>query len=83
MSWERESGERARGSQIIIENLSEVRFLNNLEAFTIARAPLGAEIPIPDRVETLEGVTGQSRDDITKPNTSDIPGPQDFGAEAE
>jgi len=57
--------------------------LADLEAFTIARAPLGADIPIPDRVEILEGVTGQSRDVITRPNTSDIPGPQDFGAEEE
>lgn len=82
LRWE-DAFEGGEPSQIVIENLSDVRFLKNLEAFTIARAPLGASIPIPDRVETLEGVTGQSRDGITRPNTSDIPGPQDFGAEAE
>ncbi len=69
--------------KIYTDNLGDVRFLADLEAFTIARAPLGADIPIPDRVEILEGVTGQSRDVITRPNTSDIPGPQDFGAEEE
>tara|TARA_B100000131_G_scaffold311122_1_gene343568 strand:- start:1235 stop:1942 length:708 start_codon:yes stop_codon:yes gene_type:complete len=68
-------------AEIYTENLGDVRFLEDLEGFTIARAPLGAEIPMPDRVETLEGVTGQSRENITKPNTSDIPGPQDFGTE--
>ena len=55
----------------------------DLEAFAIARAPIGADIPMPNRIDTLEGVTGQNRDDITKPNTSDIPGPQDFGTEEE
>ena len=67
--------------EIYTEDLGDVRFLADIEAFTIARAPLGFNIPMPDRIETLEGVTGQSRDVITRPNTSDIPGPQDFGTE--
>jgi len=70
-------------SEVITQDLGEVRFLDDLEAFTIARAPRGAVIPMPDRADILEGVTGQSRDVITRPNTSDIPGPQDFGAESE
>ncbi len=70
-------------AEVATENLDEVRFLDDIEAFTIARAPLGADIPMPDRIEILEGVTGQSRDVITRPNTSDIPGPQDFGTEGE
>ena len=75
-----EGGEPA---EVYTENLGDVRFLADLEAFAIARAPLGADIPMPDRIDTLEGVTGQNRDDITKPNTSDIPGPQDFETEEE
>ena len=67
--------------EIYTEDLGDVRFLADIEAFTIARAPLGFNVPMPDRIETLEGVTGQSRDVITRPNTSDIPGPQDFGTE--
>ena len=70
-------------SEVITQDLGDVRFLDDLEAFTIARAPRGAVIPIPDRADILEGVTGQSREVITRPNTSDIPGPQDFGAESE
>ena len=73
-----EGGEPA---EIYTDDLGDVRFLADIEAFTIARAPLGFDIPMPDRLDTLEGVTGQSRDVITRPNTSDIPGPQDFGTE--
>ncbi|MEC7923735.1 MAG: hypothetical protein VX725_01495 [Actinomycetota bacterium] len=71
-------------AEVATENLGKVRFLDDLEAFTIARAPLGADIPMPDRIDILEGVSGQSRDGIiSRPNTSNIPGPQDFGTEGE
>ncbi len=39
--------------EVITENFSEIRFLNDGEAFTIALAPLGADIPPPDTIPRL------------------------------
>ena len=71
-------------TEIILEDLEDVRFLNDREAFTIARAPLGAEIPLPNSIDNLEGVLGgRSGPGIEPPNTTNVPGPQDFGVELE
>lgn len=50
--WRR-SSQLGRDPVIYTENLGEVRFLSDQEAFTFARAPEGADIPPPpeDRVE--------------------------------
>ena len=71
-------------TEIILEDLEDVRFLNDREAFTIARAPVGAEIPLPNSIGNLEGVLGgRSGPGIEPPNTTNVPGPQDFGVELE
>ena len=71
-------------TEVILEDLEEVRFLNDREAFTIARAPLGSEIPLPNTIDNLEGVLGgRSGPGIAPPNTTNVPGPQDFGIELE
>ncbi len=70
--------------EVITENGGDVVFLANGEAFTIARAPLGAEIPPPPTVDQLEATLGLTRDEaVEPPNTSSVPGPQDFGVETD
>lgn len=67
-------------TEVITENLDETRFLKDGEAFVIALAPEGAEIPLPPSLSQLEAVAGLSRDEgVEPPNTTAIPGPQDFG----
>ncbi len=64
----------------ITEDLSSFRFLENTQSFTIALAPEGATIPPPPSVDQLAPVSGQNRDvGVDQPNTSAVPGPQDFG----
>ena len=69
-------------TNIFLEDLEDVRVLNDREAYTIARAPIGYEIPLPNSVGNLEGVLGgRSGPGIAPPNTTNVPGPQDFGVE--
>ena len=52
-------GVNAEGSppdEVITENFHDVRYLANGEAFTIAFAPLGADIPAPESVPRLATV---------------------------
>ena len=71
-------------TNIFTENLEDVRFLNDREAYTIARAPIGADIPLPTSINNLEGVLGgRTGPGIDPPNTTNVPGPQDFGVELE
>ncbi len=42
--------------EVYTENLNDIRFLNNGEAWVIARAPEGAEIPPPPSIEALAAV---------------------------
>ena len=51
-------------------------------SYTIARAPVGAVVPLPTSIDNLEGVLGgRSGPGIDPPNTTNVPGPQDFGVE--
>ena len=69
-------------TNIFTEDLEDVRFLNDREAYTIARAPVGAVVPLPTSIDNLEGVLGgRSGPGIDPPNTTNVPGPQDFGVE--
>lgn len=69
-------------TNVFTTSLEDVRFLNDEEAFTIARAPEGSEIPLPNTIGNLEGVLGgRSGPGIEPPNTTNVPGPQDFGVE--
>jgi hypothetical protein len=69
-------------TNVFTTSLEDVRFLNDEEAFTIARAPAGSEIPLPNTIGNLEGVLGgRSGPGIEPPNTTNVPGPQDFGVE--
>ncbi|MEM7285333.1 MAG: hypothetical protein AAF480_03195 [Actinomycetota bacterium] len=69
-------------SEIITEDLDQTRFLEDGEGFVIALAPEGADIPLPQSLDQLAAVTGQSRDEgVEPPNTTAIPGPQDFGTQ--
>lgn len=71
-------------TEVITENLDETRFLADGEGFVIALAPEGAEIPLPQSLDQLSAVTGQSRDEgVEPPNTTAIPGPQDFGTQVD
>jgi hypothetical protein len=47
---------------IYTDDFGDIRFLANLEAFTIARAPAGADIPPPpdDRIATAAAASGES-----------------------
>ncbi len=73
-------GEFGDPIDVITEDLSSFRFLANVQSFTIALAPEGATIPLPPTVDQLASVSGQSREvDVDPPNTSAVPGPQDFG----
>lgn len=66
--------------EIITENFGDIRFLANGEAFTIARAPIGADIPAPEAINQLSEVLGLGRGEgIEPPNRDSPPGPQDFG----
>lgn len=70
----------AEPTEIITDDLADVQFLNDGEAFTIARAPAGADIPRPATISNLAAVLGQGRDEGVDPaNNTDAPGPQDFG----
>ncbi len=69
-------------TNVFIDNLEDIRFLNDKEAYTIARAPAGSDIPLPNSIKNLEGVLGgRSGPGIEPPNTTNVPGPQDFGVE--
>ena len=66
-------------TNIFTENLEDVRFLNDREAYTIARAPIGADIPLPTSINNLEGVLAvEPAQD--RPPTRLMP-TQDFGVE--
>ncbi len=66
--------------EVITEDLADTRFFKDGEGFVIALAPEGADIPAPNSLDQLAAVLGQSRDEgIEPPNTTAIPGPQDFG----
>lgn len=56
--------------EIYSDDFGDIRFLKNLEAFTIARVPEGADIPPPpdDRIATAASASGE---DSTEPNDSD------------
>ena len=49
--------------EVITEDMEAARFLKNIEAFTFARAPLGADIPPPPSIPQIEQVT----DVLTEP----------------
>jgi hypothetical protein len=67
-------------SEVVTDDLSDFPFLDDAQAITIALAPLGADIPLPESLDTLASVYGQDRDEgIEPPNDVDVPGPQDFG----
>lgn len=69
-------------TEIITDDMADIRFLNDGEGYTIARAPLGAEIPGPNSLEALAAVIGQGRGEgVEPPNSSNPPGPQDFGVD--
>lgn len=83
-----DSRELGDPDEVITEDLDGVRFLGEGEAFTIARAPLGWDIPTPtdEALSNLAAVRGQPREegltrdeDIAPRNVTDVPGPQDFG----
>ena len=66
--------------EIILEDFDDIRFLANGEAFTIARAPIGANIPVPLSLDALAATVGLSRGEgVEPPNRDTPPGPQDFG----
>ncbi len=49
--------------QVVTEDMESERFLKNVEAFTFARAPLGADIPPPPSISNIAEVT----DVLTEP----------------
>lgn len=68
-------------TEVVTEDLAGLRFLADAQALTIALAPEGADIPPPESLDSLDAVRGQSRDEgVDPPNTSAVPGPQDFGS---
>ncbi len=70
-------------SEIVTEDLADFPFLDDAQAITIALAPEGADIPLPETLDTLASVYGQGRDEgIEPPNQVDVPGPQDFGTDS-
>lgn len=68
-------------SAVQTDDLSGFRFLGDSQAITIALAPEGADIPLPN-LDALATHAGESRDEgVEPPNTSAVPGPQDFGTQ--
>jgi len=66
-------------TEVRTEGLSDTRFLGDAQGIVIALAPEGADIPPPATLDQLAAVLGQSRDEgVEPPNTTAIPGPQDF-----
>ena len=80
--WRR-SSQLERDPVIYTENLEEVMFLADQEAFVFARAPEGADIPPPpeDRVELGRGLSPQSVIDENLEGTENY-GTEDFDPEA-
>ena len=74
--WRR-SSQLERDPVIYTEDLEDVRFLADQEAFVFARAPEGADIPPPpeDRVELGRNLSPQS---VIDPN---VEGTEDYGTE--
>ncbi len=70
--WHR-SSQLERDPVIYTEDLDDVRFFADQEAFVFARAPEGADIPPPpdDRVELGRGLSPQSPIDPDAPNSPD------------
>ena len=67
-------------SEIRTEDLDSFRFLDDGQAFTIALAPAGADVQLPPSVTELAGGTASRDEGVTDGrNTTDVPGPQDFG----
>lgn len=58
--------------ETITSDFSSIQFDRDREAFTIARIPVGAEIPPPDQValEQLDSITGGA---VTSPGPVDVP----------
>lgn len=80
--WRR-SSQLSRDPVIYTEDLEDVRFLADQEAFVFARAPEGADIPPPpdDRVELGRGLSPQSVIDENLEGTEDY-GTEDFDPDA-
>ena len=80
--WHR-SSQLDRDPVIYTEDLEDVRFFADQEAFVFARAPEGADIPPPpeDRVELGRGLSPQSVIDENLEGTEDY-GTEDFDPEA-
>ena len=80
--WRR-SSQLNRDPVIYTEDLEDVRFLADQEAFVFARAPEGADIPPPpeDRVEMGRNLSPQSVIDPNVEGTEDY-GTEDFDPEA-
>jgi hypothetical protein len=82
-------GVNAEGSppdEIITEGFNDVRYLVNGEAFTIAFAPLGADIPAPESIPRLATVNPSLVDpnlgeDLIDLNEIDEPHADDDGAD--
>lgn len=74
--WHR-SSQLERDPVIYTEDLDDVRFFADQEAFVFARAPEGADIPPPpdDRVELGRGLSPQSPIDPDAPNSPDATTP--------
>ncbi len=69
-------------SEVITDDLGQTRFLEDGEGIVIALAPEGANVPPAASVDHLAALFGQDRrDGVESPNTSSVPGPQDFGTE--
>jgi hypothetical protein len=67
-------------TEVITDDFYNMRFLAEGEGFTIARAPLGADIPLPNSLDALSGAIGQPRDEgVELPNDTEVVQPQDFG----
>ena len=70
------AADTAAAPEIITQNLSDVRFLADGEALTIALAPLGADIPPPPSAVSIDDASDNqvSEGPVTELGESDTPG---------
>ena len=71
--WENARETEGVEPEIITENIEDIHFDNDGEAYTIAFAPEGAEIPPPPSIPNLDQLTDVGPQDQNTPNTPTTP----------
>jgi hypothetical protein len=74
--WANASDAADTDPQVFTEDLADINFKNDREAYTIAFLPEGADIPPPETVNQLDELAGiDGGDTVTAPSTTLVGGP--------